>query len=164
MAHSISGLITRGNIQIEAVQKWDLVVEELSFGIKLAYVDHCYTACWQKLNNLEGHLASSINLPSVFPNEIVLLEIAKELKGEDKPVFAVIFTDYFGGIGKQFAQIYQGAKILDPKIVTINQALKKLGVKALGKEDEFNRIGLGNYRSNPDYLEKYWDLADELGV
>lgn len=44
------------------------------------------------------------------------------------------------------------------------EALKYLGVEKGEHHDEFDAVGLGKYRSNPDYLEKYRDLADELGI
>jgi len=164
MGHNISALVVKGDIQEQAVKDWDLIVEELPFEIKLAYVDHYYTACWQKLKNLDGYLPTSIQVPPVFPRDIVLLEIAKGLKQEENPVFAVIYTDYFGGAGDQYGQVYSGSEILDSNLVSVNQALKKLGVKASRKVDEFDTIGLSKYRHNPEYLDKYADMADELGV
>ena len=75
-----------------------------------------------------------------------------------------MFTDYFGGVGDQYAQIYRGIEILDSKVVTINQALRKFGVKSSRRSDEFEMVGLHKIRHNPDYLEKYCDMADDLGV
>ena len=164
MGHNISALMVQGEIQLQAVKEWDLIIEQLPFEIKLAYIDHYYTACWQELKKLENYLPISTQAPLLFPREIVLWEIAKELKGEVNPTFAIIYTDYLGGIGTQFAQMFLGAKNPDPKITSINQALRKFGVKAVNNQDEFDTIGLGNCRHNPEYLEKYVDLADELGV
>ncbi|MEU3690428.1 hypothetical protein [Streptomyces narbonensis] len=53
---------------------------------------------------------------------------------------------------------------LTPDRATINQALAALGVKGTATVDEFEVIGLGGFRSNPDYLQAYVALCDELGV
>ena len=164
MGHNITALLLRGDIQPDAVKQWDLMIESLPFDLKLAYIDHYYTACWQKMKNLEEHLPLSAEAPAIFPTDLVLFHIAKELKDEGAPIFGVIFTDYFGGVGMQFAQMYRGTELLDPTIVTINQALSNFGVRAYRQLDEFDSVGLTKYRHNPDYLEKYWDLADELDV
>ncbi|HEY0737835.1 MAG TPA: hypothetical protein VGD69_23150 [Herpetosiphonaceae bacterium] len=86
------------------------------------------------------------------------------ITGIQEPVFAIILTDYFGGAGEQWAQVYRGSKVVNPQIRTINQALAQLGVVTSPGMDEFDTVGLGNYRSQPEYLEKYRDLADTLGV
>ena len=50
------------------------------------------------------------------------------------------------------------------KIKRINDALAFFGVIKKDNLDEFDTVGLSNYRSAPEYLIKYIDLADELGV
>ena len=164
MGHAISALVVNGRLKEQAVKDWDLIVEELPFELKLCYIDHYYTACWQKSKNLDGVLDTSEKPPLEFPTDIVLLDIAKELLGDLCPTFAIIYTEYFGGVGEQFAQLYQGVDLVDLEASTINQALKGLGIQAGSGNDEFDTVGLGDYRHNPDYLDKYWDLADELGV
>jgi len=75
---------------------------------------------------------------------------------------AYLTTDYFGGIGDQTGELF------DPSLPhyhyesdSINKALEKLGVvknihpnPAIGQEDEFDTIRLGNFRSNSDFYPK----------
>lgn len=68
--------------------------------------------------------------------------------GKDKTI-AYITTDYFGGAGSQTAIVYINNKKIkgyehriDPDI-SINTALKTIGVKAKPGMDEFDTIGLG---------------------
>ncbi len=60
--------------------------------------------------------------------------------------FAIIFTDYFGGIGEQIAVVYEnGKQIMVPTTDGINAALEMLGVQKNGKKDEFDSINLRKY-------------------
>jgi len=79
-------------------------------------------------------------------------------------ITAIILTDYFGGVGEQYANVFEADKNVDLSINTISKALHYLGVKKGNHYDEFDAVGLIKYRGNPDFLEKYRDLADELGV
>ena len=42
--------------------------------------------------------------------------------------------------------------------------LRELGVVCAGGNDEWDTIGLGDYRHNPDHLDKFQELCAELGV
>jgi hypothetical protein len=75
---------------------------------------------------------------------------AKEL-GLEK--YAIIQTDYLGGIGSQFAALYENGKVLIAD-TSINNVLKALGVATTGSTDEFDTINLGQYRNSEYY---YWD-------
>lgn len=77
--------------------------------------------------------------------------------GSDKTI-AYISTDYFGGSGNQSAKVFMNnKKILDQddefdwRLKPINSALKLLGVERISGYDEFDTIGLGNFRSNEDF-------------
>ncbi len=77
--------------------------------------------------------------------------------GKDKTISS-ISTDYFGGPGNQSAKVFiNNKKVLDQddefdwNLKPINSALKLLGVEKKGGMDEFDTIGLGNYRSNSDF-------------
>lgn len=71
-----------------------------------------------------------------------------------------ISTDYFGGLGEQSATLYVDGKVGydgdtengDPE--PINNALRFMGVESIGENDEFDTVGLGNYRSNQDFSEE----------
>lgn len=80
-----------------------------------------------------------------------------------------IYTGYFGGPGEQAACAWiDGALALKPTIERVGQhlppalspincALRLLGVKAGGTgagDDEFTALGLGQYRSNEEVLER----------
>ena len=90
--------------------------------------------------------------------------LMERITGSGDPLFALIATDYFGGVGDQLAQVYRGRELANDSIFMISPALKFLGVTAAAGLDEFDTVGLGDIRSQPDWLEKYEDLADELGV
>lgn len=77
--------------------------------------------------------------------------------GVDKTI-AYISTDYFGGSGNQSAKVFMNnKKILDQddefdwRAKPINSALKLLGVERISGYDEFDTVGLGNFRSNEDF-------------
>lgn len=76
----------------------------------------------------------------------------------------LIETDYFAGIGDQCANAFISSQNIDKSMSAINQALRFLGVQAHPGMDEFDTVGLVNIRSCPDYLDKYVEMADELGL
>lgn len=47
---------------------------------------------------------------------------------------------------------------------SINEALRALGVSRRKGVDEFDTGGLGADRHSPEYLERYVELCNELGV
>lgn len=71
--------------------------------------------------------------------------------------FVWIETDYFGGSGTQSAIIWQNGKKKRLRSVNgnnIDNALKLLGVKCDGNMDEFDTLGLGNYRTNEEWVKQ----------
>jgi hypothetical protein len=77
--------------------------------------------------------------------------------GKEKMI-AKISTDYFGGFGSQTAKLFVDNKIEyegDNEFVygmsPINDVLKKMGIVRKDGMDEFDTIGLGNYRTNEDF-------------
>jgi len=169
MGHAITALLVKGNCNTAALEKYDLKSISLKFDLSLLFIDHYYSACWQKMTETTEDLPMD-KPPPCFPTEGVLLEIAKALTNQLHPKFAIIQTDYFGGVGSQWAQVFHGPLNPAPEISSINEALRYLDVKR-GPEgiwgpayDEFDAVGLGNYRSNPEHLWKYIDLSEELGV
>lgn len=72
---------------------------------------------------------------------------------------AYVETDYFGGAGQQSAALFRGIRVAaaysdakNPNINPINLVLKELNVVCTKTWDEFDSIGLGDYRSNKDLL------------
>lgn len=72
--------------------------------------------------------------------------------------FALISTDYFGGVGSQFATVYRnGERVFEVTENGINQALSVIGVTRNKGKDEFDSLDLGEHRDFGVYFEKYWD-------
>lgn len=163
MGHAICAVLLKGPFDAQLAERYDLFGIALAPEITMFHIDHYYTACWQKQLNVQGNLEGVVDC-AMFPSEAIVHILMAKVSGTLQPVFAVILTDYFGGVGQQWAQVYQGAAIVNPQIRSINQALAQLGVVARPGMDEFDTVGLSNYRSQPEYLEQYRDLADTLGV
>jgi hypothetical protein len=77
--------------------------------------------------------------------------------GKDKTV-GVISTDYFGGSGHQEGKIfvnnkkeYEGSSEFNWSERPINTVLMKMGISKKDGQDEFDTIGLSNFRSNQDF-------------
>ena len=77
--------------------------------------------------------------------------------GKDKTI-AVISTDYFGGAGEQAAKLFVNNKKEYDKSSEfniserpINTVLKMMGISRKEGMDEFDTIGLSNFRSNRDF-------------
>lgn len=128
------------------------------------HIDHYHSACWQYKLKTEGYLDLQNIDCFCFPNEISIAEIIKTISQIEEPQFAIILTDYFGGAGKQCANVFYGQANADTKIKAINEALQHLGVAADRPLNEFDTLGFSKIRSQPEYLEKYAVLADEYGI
>lgn len=164
MGHAITAIILKGDFNKERARDFDLLPISLDFGLSLFHIDHYYSACWQHKLKTSGQLEVS-NIDSiVFPREIAISEIIKAISVSEAPEYAIISTDYFRGIGKQYANVFIKTDNADRNIITINQALRYLGVLTKDEKDEFETIGLDKIRSQPEHLDKYVELADKYGV
>ena len=164
MRHQITALILKGSYDLEKVESYDLRAIDLGSQLTMFQIDHYYTACWQAKLGIKDYLDSNGAAHLIYPTEYVLQTIMEAISKEKQPLFSLIATDYFGGYGHQHANTYQNGKLVDSRIKTINEALEYMGVRLKPGMDAFDSVGLSNYRSDPEYLEKYVDLADELGV
>jgi hypothetical protein len=165
MGHKISAVILKGGYDAAIAEQHDLRGVPLGFELTMFPIDHYYTACWEKLLGVAGCLRAPARFDDlIFPCERVVAELMTRITLRAEPLFAIIVTDYFGGVGSQGAGVYRGAELASDRITAINQALQYLGVKAQKGYDEFDTVGLGGHRSMPDYLHKYVEMADELGV
>jgi hypothetical protein len=167
VGHAITALIVRGPCDSDAARAWDVVVVPLHQGLHLVHVDHYFAAYWQARRGESETLDVPADYPATFPREGVLRRLAAALAGtagrDQEPAFALIMTDYFGGIGDQWACAYvDGQRLGDVR--RINDALRVLGVRAPGGTDEFDAVGLGQHRTPPDALDRYQQLCDDLGV
>ncbi|MEK7723770.1 MAG: hypothetical protein AAB336_05435 [Acidobacteriota bacterium] len=167
MGHNITAIILSGDFDRDLAKEFGLIEKNLSFELTLFHIDGWYAAYWQHLLKTEGELGVKNICKDWFmiiPSEIALAEIMKRISKQSEPKFAIVITDYFGGIGFQWANVFRGSINADKQIETINQALRYLDVNAKAGLDEFDTVGLDKIRSQPGYLEKYRDLYDELGL
>lgn len=77
--------------------------------------------------------------------------------GKDKTV-GVLSTDYFGGSGHQEGKLfvnnkkeYEGSSEFNWSERPINTILIKMGISKKEGLDEFDTVGLSNFRSNSDF-------------
>ncbi|MBB4920590.1 hypothetical protein [Streptosporangium saharense] len=164
MGHHICALVVAGRIDAERADAVGLRARLTHDDITVFPIDHYFSAYWAAIRGRDAQLDLPDGLPATFPGEAVLCDLAREVTGADEPRFAIIQTEYFAGFGDQWAVAFAGEKRLTADRASINDALAVLGVRASESADEFDVIGLADFRSNPDHLERYADLCDELGV
>ncbi|GGS85864.1 hypothetical protein GCM10010156_50600 [Planobispora rosea] len=165
MPHNICALVVAGRVDAERARSVGLHAELAHGDLTVFPIDHFFSAYWAAVR---GDRAS-LDVPrrcftGVFPRQAVLRDLVREVTGTDEPRFAIIQTEYHAGMGDQWAVAFAGERRLTSDRALINEALAALGVRASASADEFDVIGLGTFRSNPDHLDRYVDLCDELGV
>jgi len=149
MGHHISAIICPLPIDEEKAHALDL-----PFFIEGAFaviaLDASHSDYWTEKLGLEFQSRSDM-----IHDNLTTLAFAEALKIEK---FALIQTDYFGGVGEQWATVYEnGMRTFKTTEGGINSALSKIGVVKAASKDEFDTVGLGKYRDFDDYFEKYWD-------
>ena len=164
MGHNITAIVIANAFKAEVARTLDLVAVPLTPQLTLFHLDHYYTAYWQAVRGCTKQLDVPAEFPGVFPREGIVAQLVVELTGVEAPRFAIIQTEYFGGAGDQWACAFTGENRETGASATINDALRWLGVVKQGNQDEFDSVGLGTYRSPPEYLERYVGLCEELGV
>jgi hypothetical protein len=163
VGHHIIALVLPRSFDASAAARFDLRPVPLPQSLTMFHIDHYFTAYWQAVRGERGWLDVPPGLPSIFPCEAVVRTMARELAASPAPAFAVVMTEYFGGVGGQWACTYVG-EVRSKDVKTINDALRALGVVRTGDLDEFDTVGLGDHRHQPDDLDRYIALCDELGV
>ena len=70
--------------------------------------------------------------------------------------YAIVETEYWGGIGDQAAALYEDMKLIKHKSGSgsINKVLKALGAVKGSSYDEFDALGLGGYRNFSKYFNE----------
>lgn len=149
MGHYITAIIGKGPIKKNVADDYDLPCFEHNDFMIIA-LDAAHSDYW----------AEKLDLFDSSERQIILdcktTHFFAKAIGLNK--YAIINTDYFGGVGEQFAVVYEnGETIMPTKEGAINEALKMLGVKCVKNLDEFDSICLGNYRNFDDYFENYYD-------
>lgn len=162
MGHHITALLI--NQPFRAPDAFDLTPITLTPTLTLFHIDHYYSAYWQSIRGGSALLDLPDDLPSIFPSEGVLVDIVRELTGHDAPTWGLIQTDYFGGMGDQWAALFTGAQRITSSGARINAVLRGLGIVRSADLDEFDTVGLGNHRHSPESLDRYVALCDERGV
>ena len=148
MGHHIEAIVTKGEIDKELLSKFELpwVSHE---GFSIIGLDAGHSDYWAKKLSIPNESSGDIIL-----NCPVTHYFAKELGLKE---YAIIFTDYFGGMGEQYATVYSAGKVvMEETKGGINQALKTIGVCKNGDLDEFDTICLGRYRSFDEHFTKYF--------
>ncbi|OKJ72798.1 hypothetical protein [Streptomyces sp. CB02460] len=164
MSHEICALVVAGQVDASKAHAVGLRAVLVHEGVSVFPINHYFSGYWAAKRGNSALLDLPEGLSLVFPTEAVLRDLVCEVTGTDSPRFAIIETNYFGGIGDQGAVAFDGEERLTPERASINQALAALGVRATGTMDEFEVIGLTGFRHNPEYLDAYVELCEELGV
>src|SRR5690349_5094408 len=108
MGHAIQAVLLAGICQADAARRWDVVPVSLARGWSLVHITHYFSAYWQAKLGVEARLEIPANFGVTFPAEGVLHRMVVDLAGGRVP-FAVIMTDYFGGVGDQWAVAFPAA-------------------------------------------------------
>ncbi|NML40391.1 hypothetical protein HHL17_24555 [Chitinophaga sp. G-6-1-13] len=173
MPHEITAIILKGPVNTDQIVHFDLEAVPLTAELTLFHFNNYYMAYWEHIMGAKGYLdilkqevSPNYQIGKIFVSPIskVVAEIMKRISKTEDPLYAIIITDYFGGIGGQWANVFRGEVNQDINIKWINEALRLLGVKAAPELDEFDTVGLTKIRVGPEYLFKYTDLCDEHGL
>ncbi len=149
MGHKISALVTELPIDFHAAKLLDLPVMIEGRHVIIA-LNYNHSDFWAKRHGLE-----SCSLSKIIHDNPVTFDFARRL-GISR--FALIQTDYFGGIGEQYATVYdQGQRVLEATEGSVNSALKAIGVTEANGLDAFDTIGLQQYRDFSDLFIDYYD-------
>src|SRR3954452_1729380 len=68
----------------------------------------------------------------------------------ERGAVAYVEAEYFGGVGEQSTVLWLGGVRHEPE--TIKEALRALGVRAVGDRDEYDTVGLGRHRTTQDWV------------
>lgn len=146
MGHNIKAIIgKKTETDIDVIKRYELAAAfEKDYTIIILEDDSIYH--WADKLGFDYH-SESENLDCASP---IVFKIAKDI-GFKK--YAIIKTDYFAGMGEQFASLYENTHCLIEE-KSINIVLKELGIVANKGNDEFDEINLSEYRLAEYY---YWD-------
>ena len=110
----------------------------------------------EKINSVLENKESKEIKWTELPHDILATTYIPNVRefGKDKTI-AKISTDYFGGAGHQEAKLfvnnkkeYDESSETNYMVSPINDVLKMIGVIKKGSSDEFDTIGLSNFRDN----------------
>lgn len=154
MGHAISAVVVAGSVNLDRARAFDTKMVPCLAGFTLIALDADYMDVWADKLNIHGDVADR-----PLANTRAVHHMIREIAGA--ATFAVIETDYFGGVGQQSAAVYRGEEeLMAPETAdygVINSALRLLGVPRRSAYDEFESLGLGNYRDWGDLFNDYRD-------
>ena len=152
MGHHISAVLLQGPFDEQRARSFGLRPIPLIPAITLFPLEAGYCDHWSERLGIAGSVSDRPLLNGRVVHHM-MWEVGRE------PLFAVIETDYFGGVGDQAAAVYRGDKeVMAPAVGAvgpINQALRHLGVQAAAGTDEFDAVGLGRFRDLHDLFHSY---------
>jgi hypothetical protein len=152
MSHSISAAIVRGETDGEVVRELDVKLVPFTPELKLVALEAGYCDHWAAKLDLPGLVAEEPLLNTRFVH--YLLD-----KASPGSRFALIETEYCGGLGEQAAAVYEGGEcLMAPERAEggpINRALRLLGVQARPGRDEFDTVELVRFRSFGNLFRDY---------
>lgn len=147
LSHHIEAITTKGSIKEELTKPFDIPVF-LQDGFSIVALYPAHIDYWCKKLDIKYDSKSVI-----FSDCSVTHYFAKKLGLHE---YAIIMTEYFGGIGEQYASVYRENQLIMPETEGgINKALKLIGVVKKNGKDEFDTIQLNKYRSFDSYFENY---------
>lgn len=164
MGHQICAMVVAGPTDRALAESLDLRALGTHGDLTVFPIDHYYSAYWAARRGSRDVLDVPDGLVATFPREAVLRDIAGEVTGHAEPRFAIVQTEYFGGVGEQWAVAFHGQRRLTGEQTSINAALAALGVTRSSTMDEFDTVELSAFRHNPEYLDRYVDLCAEHGL
>lgn len=160
--HCIRCFIGKKDLMNVFVNNWvEAEIIDLSQGFSLVFLtDELYDGIEELVNSkLDVDYSEFFYYlsPSIYE---VLVQESRE------GMIAYIETDYFGGVGRQSAILFENSKVKMEPLKTesfwdektysyyhkpegekaINLVLKELGVYKQKEKDEFDSVGLGNFR------------------
>ncbi len=164
MGHQITAILLKGPYDPALALEHDLWAVPMKYDLTLFWTHLFHAEYWQHRLGITGFL----DVPPVvkedmgmFPDHRVIAHLMARITATQEPLFAVIATDYFGGVGDQGAALYRGETLI-PGSVSINAALQGLGVVKQNGLDEFDTLGLSQHRRLPDefrdLIENYPDV------
>jgi hypothetical protein len=162
VGHNISGVIVKGGVLEAALADYDTSAVELLGDLTLVWMDIHYTEYWRHRLGIPERLPlpTSITDQAADPDDAVIAELIRCVAVTPEAPFAVVWTDYFGGVGDQRAAVYRRTGVIETD-GTINGALRALGVSAGPGVDEFDTVGLSKFRHIPDDLLDRWEAYDD---
>lgn len=150
MGHSISGLLLKGPYEPVRAAQLGMPSRALPFDLTLFFCEWRLAEAWSKRLGIPGELPIPDSIAPPYPRDRVLVTLMQTITQQPEPVFAIVATEYFGGIGSQAAFVFQGEKRVTPEGEdSINAALARLGVTNTPGHDAFETVGLDKIRSMP---------------